>query len=300
MADAYLVDFCAQVNSNDHEEVMKLNWEEAPDKYWHCHVSGFGTNRQRVRAVVNDLEKEVLKRQILDPWHDGNAFYVGGTIIRERDSVDEIRIVQTSMPKQYYAEAHNSRMRSAGIGDLATDRRYLPFDKGQDHTHDLLFSGFGNSAPAPEIELLLRVCSRLPDAARALASRRKGKMPFKIEDEYDAQDLLHALVRGYFKYSITEEPMGRVGAGQSSRADLAMEELGVLIEVKYVRGPKDQSRIVEELAHDLLLYSKWAPLETFIYLVVNGRDLRDPEALERLSGANEVCGKRYQTHVVLA
>lgn len=279
---------------------MTMTWDEAPEQYWHCYVALPGRKKDRDRAVVNDLGKQQLKREIIDPWCEGRAFTVGGTIVRDRDSVEEIRIVQTPRPKEDYAREHDSRMRASGIADLATDRRFLPFGKGTEFTHDLLFGALQNSAPAPDVATLLRLCARLPDAARALATRRRGKTPFVIADEYDAQDLLHAVVRGYFKHSITEEPMGRVGAGQSSRADLAIEDLGVLIEVKYVRGPNDQNRIVEEFAHDLLLYSKWSPLKTFIYLVVNARDLRDPEALEKLSGAHEVTGKRYQTHVVLA
>lgn len=277
-----------------------MSWNEAPDQYWHCYIAVPGRKRNCEHAVVNNLGKQQIKREIIDPWCEGRAFTVGGTIVRDRDSVEEIRIVHTPRPKEHYAQEHDSCMRSSGIADLATDRRFLPFDKGTDFTHELLFGALQNTGPAPDVAILLRLCARLPDAARALATRRKGKTPFVIDDEYDAQDLLHALVRGYFKHSITEEPMGRVGAAQSSRADLAIEGLGVLIEVKYVRGPNDQNRIVEEFAHDLLLYSKWAPLKTFIYLVVNARDLRDPEALEKLSGAHEVTGKRYQTHVVLA
>ncbi len=279
---------------------MTISWDEAPEQYWHCYVALPGRKRDRDRAVVNDLSKQQLKREIIDPWHDGRPFTVGGTIIRDRESVEEIRIVQTSRPREDYAREHDARMRASGIADLATDRRFLPFGRGTDFTHELLFDALQNTPPAPDVATLLHLCTRLPDAARALATRRKGKAPFVIVDEYDAQDLLHALVRGYFKYSITEEPMGRVAGGQSSRADLALEDLGVLIEVKFVRGPNDQNRIVDEFAHDILLYSKWAPLKTFIYLVVNARDLRDPEALEKLSGTHEVAGKRYETHVVLA
>jgi hypothetical protein len=66
------------------------------------------------------------------------------------------------------------------------------------------------------------------------------------------------------------------------------------------RTPNDQQRIIDELAQDLLLCSKWQPLNTFIYMIYNSRDLRDPEALERLDANCEIAGKTYSTHIVLA
>lgn len=67
-----------------------------------------------------------------------------------------------------------------------------------------------------------------------------------------------------------------------------------------MRNPTDQNRIVEEFAQDLLQYSKWQPLETFIYMVYNWRDRHDPETLEKLGGNQESAGKKYRTYVILA
>ena len=105
---------------------MTMTWDEAPEQYWHCYVALPGRKKDRDRAVVNDLGKQQLKREIIDPWCEGRAFTVGGTIVRDRDSVEEIRIVQTPRPKEDYAREHDSRMRASGIADLATDRRFLP------------------------------------------------------------------------------------------------------------------------------------------------------------------------------
>jgi hypothetical protein len=74
----------------------------------------------------------------------------------------------------------------------------------------------------------------------------------------------------------------------------------VLIEVKFVRGPQDQKRIFEEHSQDLLLYAKWPRLKRLILLIYNSADLRDAEAFEKLSGTQEISGKRFEASLVLA
>lgn len=177
----------------------------------------------------------------------------------------------------------------------------LPFFKGEDHTFDLLFSGKSKQPSEPDVDLVERVCRRLPQAARILANRsRKGKVAYELVDEYDVQDLLHAMLRAYLKYSVQEDPLPKVASAKAGRADISVEELGVLIEVKYVHGPEDQKRLFEEYSQDLVLYARWPHLKTLIYFIYNSADLRDPEALEKLSTTQDVNGRRFVVKVVLA
>jgi hypothetical protein len=178
---------------------------------------------------------------------------------------------------------------------MATDRRLLPLDEGTDATFDLLFAGHGANAPHTDTELIVRVCQRLPQTARILAVRhRKGKGAFEVVDEYDVQDLLHGVLRAYIKFSVQEDPLPKMAAAKSGRADISIEELGVLIEIKFVRGPDDQKRIFEEYSQDLVLYSAWAPLKTLVFLIYNSADLRDAEAFEKLSKIQDISGKRFE------
>lgn len=274
--------------------------QELPETFWHCYVRLPGSKEEARQGVVNDSTLADLRRDIIQPWLQGTRFAVAGTIVADKSAISEIRIVYTPRPAKVYSDEHYARMRASGITDFATDPRFLPFSKGVDYTNQLLFAADASSAPQPSIALLLQLCERLPLAARLLASRRKGKTPYDIIDEYDVQDLLHTVIRAYMKYTVDEEPLGKVGGARSSRADLALADLNALIEVKFVHGPNDQQRIVEEFAQDLLLYSAWAPLQTFIYFVYNSADLRDPEALRKLQGDNMLNSKKYRTFIVLA
>jgi hypothetical protein len=268
-----------------------------PAKYWHCIVEVPG---QKKAAIINDMTFEDLKRTVLTPWHSGSPFAVAGTIVRS-DQVTTIRIVHTDEPKEVFAQRHDFEMHASGIADMATDRRRLPFSKGEDLTYVLLFEGKVSREPEPDVALVERICRRLPQAAKILALRsRKGKVPFDINDEYDVQDLLQGILRAYLKHSVQEDPLPKVAGAKSGRADVSVEALGILIEVKYVHRPDDQKRIFEEFSQDLVLYAQWAHLRTLVYLIYNSSDLRDAEAFERLAGEHEVNGRRFDVRVVLS
>lgn len=276
----------------------QLDLANPPEKFWHCSVKITG---EKNHSVINDLSFSELKRTIVGPWNDGKAFTVSGTVVRSAASVSEIKITHTPNPQRSYAERHDADMRASGIADMATNRKMLPLGQGTDLTYELLFSGTAAAPQAPDAAMIEQICKRLPHAARVLALRsRKGKAPFEIADEYDVQDLLHATLRAYLKYSVQENPLPKVAGAKSSRIDVSIEELGILIEVKYVRGPDDQKRIFEEYSQDLVLYAEWLHLKTLIYLIYNSDDLRDPEAFEKLSATQEIGGKRFNVRVVLA
>lgn len=269
-----------------------------PSRHWHCRVRLKGAKND---AVVNDFTYRELQTTIIKPWHAGSTFTVSGTIIRSKDEINEIKIVQTEHPMDFYAEQRHSRLVASGILAIGADSRLFPFSEGKDFTHDLLFSGQHHRSPEPNATLIEHMCQRLPKAARILAKRnRKGKAPYVIADEYDVQDFLHATLRAYLKYSVQEDPLRKVAGTKSGRADISIEELGVLIEVKYVHRPEDDKRLFEELSQDLLLYAKWPHLKTLIYLIYNSADLRDAEQFEQLGGEHDLNGKKFRVTVVLA
>lgn len=162
---------------------------------------------------------------------------------------------------------------------------------------ELQHAGVTKMTASAEIELVLQLCQRLDKSIKVLGQRHAGRPAFEINDEYDVQDLLQAILRAYFKYSTTEEPISKL-AGLSTRADFAIEELGLIIEAKIAHGPGDQGRIVKEFAEDVQGYSKWSHLKHLIYLVYNADDLKDPEALDQLTGAKMSNGKHFQAYVV--
>lgn len=272
-------------------------FDKAPDRYWHCRISRKG---DRWAKMSRDMTKQDLLEKIVQPWREQRPFFVGSTLIREHSSIESAKIVRTSKKSAYYVERAHARN---DLGFAMAD-----FREGEDFTHELLTPALSQTEPSAQspkqpstdVSLLLQLCARLPLAAKPLARRRKGKGSLKIGDEYDAQDLLQAIIRAYFQHAISEEPIKKLANTKSTRADLAIEALGTIIELKYVRDPNDQSRIVDELALDLLYYEQWEHLRTFVYLIYNASNLSDPEALDGLSGVRMKGDRKYDVHIVRA
>jgi hypothetical protein len=109
---------------------------QPPEVFWHCKIKIAG---DRKATIVNDLSFAELKKSIVDPWNAGQPFSVAGTIVRSPDKVDEIHIVWTPESQKVQAERYNRETRARGVGDFATNRRALPFSRGEDKTFDLLF-----------------------------------------------------------------------------------------------------------------------------------------------------------------
>jgi len=269
-----------------------------PEQFWHCYVKLEGNKNY---AVQNDLTFDQMQSRILTPWHQSAPFTVSGKILKKDSQIEEIKVTQTDEPQPVWADRHNARDRANNVCDMATDRHLLPIWHGRDLTFELLFAGKKEPAPDADVSLIEQVCKRAPNAARILLKRqRKDKAPYVVEDEYDVQDLLHAILRAYLKYSVQEDPLPKVAGTKSSRADISIEELGILIEVKYVRGPDDQKRIFDEFSQDLVVYTSWGPLRTLLFVIFNSDDLRDPEALEKLSGPKQINDSEFEVRVILA
>lgn len=64
-----------------------------------------------------------------------------------------------------------------------------------------------------------------------LRSRREDRPTLDVSDEYDVQDLLHALLRLYFE-DVRPEEWTPSYAGKSSRTDFLLPEIDPVVETK--------------------------------------------------------------------
>lgn len=151
-----------------------------------------------------------------------------------------------------------------------------------------------------EVEIVLNACRRFQEVARVLTNRSRGGEPrLELTNEYAVQDLLQATLRSHIQHSVQEDPIGKVAGTRSSRADISIEQLGVLIEVKFARSGDDQKRIFDELSRDLVLYTQWHPLRTLVFLIYNHTVLSDPQALLLLTRSHEIRGVRFDVEIIL-
>ena len=100
---------------------------------------------------------------------------------------------------------------------------------------------------------LNRVFSRFHKIARQLRSRYADRATIDITDEYDVQDLLHALLKLYFD-DIRAEEWTPSYAGKSARVDFLLKNEQIVIEVKKTRQGLTDKELGDQLIIDVDRY----------------------------------------------
>ena len=130
-----------------------------------------------------------------------------------------------------------------------------------------------------EPECLERIFTRFRQVANQLTRRHNGRETLCIQDEYDVQDLLRALLSLYFD-DVRPEEWTPSYAGSSLRIDFLIPEIEAVIEVKKTRPTMTDKSLSEELIVDIEKYQAH-PTCKKIYCFVYDPDmiLRNPAAI---------------------
>ena len=102
--------------------------------------------------------------------------------------------------------------------------------------------------------------------ARQLRCRYNNRETIKIEDEYDVQDLLHALLLLYFD-DVRAEEWTPSYAGKSARMDFLLKNERVVIEVKKTRAGLADKELGDQLIIDVDRYKVHPDCERLICFV---------------------------------
>lgn len=124
--------------------------------------------------------------------------------------------------------------------------------------------------------------------ARQLQCRHSNRSTLAIKDEYDVQDLLHALLRLHFD-DVRREEWSPSSAGSNNRMDFLLKDEEIAIEVKMTRDGLKDKEIGDQLLIDVAKYQKHPnckSLYCFVYDPVGY--IRNPKGLEKdLSSVKE-------------
>lgn len=151
------------------------------------------------------------------------------------------------------------------------------------------------------IENVRRIVLRFHAVAIQLRDRHEDRPTLDVSDEYDVQDLLHALLCLEFD-DVRPEEWTPSYAGKSARVDFLLKPEEVVIEVKKTRAGLSGKEIGDQLILDIARYSKMKGCRTLICMVYDPENrILNPGGLESdLSGMKEglnvevvVVPKRY-------
>jgi len=135
------------------------------------------------------------------------------------------------------------------------------------------------------LQQLRSLCLRFPSIVIQLRERYSNRPTLDVVDEYDVQDLLHALLRLYFD-DIRPEEWTPSYAGKSSRVDFLLKQEKIVVEVKKTRQGLGAKEVGEQLIVDTVRYSKMDDCQKLVCLIYDPENrISNPGGLESdLSG----------------
>lgn len=152
------------------------------------------------------------------------------------------------------------------------------------------------NSPTNNFHQVNQLLRRFHFVARQLRRRYSGRATLIINDEYDVQDLLHALLKTKFD-DIRPEEYSPSYAGSSSRLDFLLKKEKVIVEVKMANAKLTDKLIGEQLIIDIKRYQVHPDCNILICFVYDPDGyIRNPAALE-----NDLTGKHdnIEVHVLV-
>lgn len=133
---------------------------------------------------------------------------------------------------------------------------------------------------AKDPDQITRLADRLHGVVRQLRQRREGRPTLDVSDEYDLQDLFHALLTLYFD-DIRKEEWAPTYAGAASRMDFLLPEIEAVVELKRPRPSMTARDLGEQLIIDIARYKAHRMCRTLFCVVYDpeGR-IANPRGVE--------------------
>lgn len=124
------------------------------------------------------------------------------------------------------------------------------------------------------------IITKFHSVAMQLRKRYSGRPTLDVNDEYDVQDLLHALLKIYFS-DVRPEEWNPSYAGSSTRSDFLLPEINTIIEVKKTRQSMSDKDLGDQLVIDIANYKKHPQCNSLICFVYDpeGR-IANPRGIE--------------------
>jgi hypothetical protein len=153
------------------------------------------------------------------------------------------------------------------------------------------------ATPQSVDEVIQVTIQGLRRAMHTLTYRRKGAEKLNFSNEYDVQDLLHALLRPWIQ-DIRPEEYTPSYAGKSTRMDFFLPAHELVIETKCVRDRSHAKNVGDELALDIGHYQAH-PGARKLWCVVYDPEhhITNPEGLKDLEGKHSKSEKQIAVRV---
>lgn len=141
-------------------------------------------------------------------------------------------------------------------------------------------AALAHAGASAHLDLLEQLCLGFGDFARTLADRSRQRPPLVMEDEYDVQYALHALLCLFFG-DVRPEDTGPQHAGARSRVDFRLTAERTFVEAKMTRASMSERTLGDELLLDIARYKTHSDCDALVALVYDPtRRIKNPRAIE--------------------
>lgn len=241
-----------------------------------------------------NLDEATLRTRFIEPYDQGTPITWDGRSIPGGD-IAYMKI--STMPAPI---------------DLAAVKRvhreYEIFSAGTEVTNEWVFgppaTAHRESASAEDpsaLSKIIHLCKRFDVVARQLLRRHGSRDTLIINDEYDVQDLMRALLFVEFE-DVRPESANPSYLGSGSRVDFLIPEAGIVIEVKKTRDRLADKEVGSQLAEDVTRYGDPAAnrgARTLVCFVYDpDRHIANPRGLER--DLSDASNERLKVFCVVA
>jgi hypothetical protein len=170
------------------------------------------------------------------------------------------------------------------------------FDPNEEIPADPTASTHRKARGATDRDVVLMLAERFHGVVRQIRQRHDSRPTLDVADEYDVQDLFHALLTIYFD-DIRKEEWAPSYAGGASRMDFLLPEIEAVVEIKMMRPSLSTKQLGEQLIVDIAKY-KIHPACRTLFCVVYDADGRisNPRGVENDLSTQD---QRLVTHVMI-
>lgn len=192
-----------------------------------------------------DVRRVELEDRVLRPYRAGHPIVLGGRTV-PLDQLERIEIFATPYPSSEFSDHVAPLFRQGGRDCFYLQRGVI------DVTDQLITTPAAADIHVAEDPVAL-ICHRVHTVARQLRERHANRPTLDVTDEYDVQDLLHALLR-IFVEDVRKEEWTPSYAGSSGRMDFLLPAQRTVIEVKKTRPGLGAKEVGQQLNDDIARY----------------------------------------------
>lgn len=279
-----------------------------PSASGYCHIHNPEKTKKRIAQEKINREKSNKMSEVLNVIHntcEAKGWRAYSSDIDEKNWKYATVSVERYVTGEYSGNTITAILEVVVDNGLKVSRNGTSFYKhGLKELHDAIMSELQQLSwvelPKKEkkyisetvIVSLEKLIKRFHVVTRILKNRYSDRETIIIGDEYDVQDLLHALLRTMFD-DVRPEEYTPSYAGSASRIDFLLKPEKIAVEVKMASKFLRDKKVGEQLIVDIKRYQSHPDSENLVCFVYDpGNWIKNPIALE-----NDLTGKHDNLNV---